>query len=563
MYADIVVLTYQAPDIGIFTYEIPEDLESKIAIGQLVEVPFGKRTPQGIVVAVKSTKPPNIDVRPIARLSLDFPLLLPYQVELVKWMAKYYHAPIVNCLETILPEIPKRLPQDTRYKILDTKYQTIVLLPSINRLPETLAQFPQAKNYLQYHNQLKTSEKFQNWIKAIKGETDFIFGSRLAIFVPCPNLKKIIIFDEHDSAYKDERSPYYDTLCVAEKIASTTGAKIEIHDASPKITTFYTHKNDIKISPPKNKVLTHTISMALERKAGNKSPISDLLKEEIVKNYKKGGKTLLFLNKKIESGQFYCRNCAHQTYVKIKPDACPNCKSPDLLFYSLNIATLANTVRTFLPSVPIKFIAEGVTSALANSQVIIATSSIFYALSYTKYDIIAHVAVDNVANIPDFISAEKTYCQISNLKKLVKNQGILILQTYNPQSYVIRSAANSTYSEFARSHLDERKALLYPPFALMVKLSIKEKLRPIAQAKANELFSRLSQLPDIASKKVIILGPYQPFFASPRPIYNIILKKPISSYSLEKRQEAVDQLSEILNQIPKEWQKTIEPDSLN
>ena len=50
MYAEVVVLTYQAPDIGSFTYEIPKNLEGRIKIGQLVQVPFGKRNPMGIVM---------------------------------------------------------------------------------------------------------------------------------------------------------------------------------------------------------------------------------------------------------------------------------------------------------------------------------------------------------------------------------------------------------------------------------------------------------------------------------------------------------------------------------
>ena len=52
MYAEVVVLTYQAPDIGSFTYEIPKNLEGQIKIGQVVQVPFGKRNPMGIVYEI-------------------------------------------------------------------------------------------------------------------------------------------------------------------------------------------------------------------------------------------------------------------------------------------------------------------------------------------------------------------------------------------------------------------------------------------------------------------------------------------------------------------------------
>ena len=109
MYADVVVLTYQAPDIGIFTYQIPSELKNSTKVGHLVEVPFGNRAPYGIVIAIKSIEPKNIiKIRPIIGLALAKPLLLPYQIELLKWMSNYYHAPFVNCLKAILPELPRK-----------------------------------------------------------------------------------------------------------------------------------------------------------------------------------------------------------------------------------------------------------------------------------------------------------------------------------------------------------------------------------------------------------------------------------------------------------------------
>src|SRR3990167_8168661 len=243
MYAEVVVLTYQAPDIGTFTYEIPKNLEGKVKIGQLVRIPFGKRSPMGIVMTTDNgLRTTDNRIKPLTSIIFDRPILLPYQIELLKWMASYYFAPMVNCLEGMLPTLPSSLStlplsgqaiHSSQNQKRPAVGQTLVLIPSINRLPETLAQFPSAKNYVLYHNQLKTSEKFANWLKILEGSVDYIFGSRSAIFAPCPNPAKIIIFDEHDGAYKDERSPYFDTLTIAEKLAESTDARLEIIDLSP------------------------------------------------------------------------------------------------------------------------------------------------------------------------------------------------------------------------------------------------------------------------------------------------------------------------------------------
>src|SRR3989344_8748386 len=176
MYAEVVVLTYQAPDIGTFTYEIPKNLEAKIKIGQLVQVPFGKRAPLGIIIKVFTKDSPSLQrrvlsskIKSINSIVFDQPILLPYQIELLKWMATCYFAPRVNCLEAMLPALPAKLSSYSssesggrieKFTFFSSRLhsnnmqkainQTLVLIPTINRLPETLAQFPSAKNYVLY-----------------------------------------------------------------------------------------------------------------------------------------------------------------------------------------------------------------------------------------------------------------------------------------------------------------------------------------------------------------------------------------------------------------------------
>ena len=156
MYAEVVVLTYQAPDIGTFTYEIPKNLEDKVKIGQLVQVPFGKRKPLGIIIKVFEKDSPSLQrrvlsskIKSINSIVLGQPILLHYQIELLKWMASYYFAPMVNCLEAMIPPIPKK-PSPIEFSLARPRLaklgETIVLIPNLNRLPETLAQFPRAKN---------------------------------------------------------------------------------------------------------------------------------------------------------------------------------------------------------------------------------------------------------------------------------------------------------------------------------------------------------------------------------------------------------------------------------
>lgn len=579
MYAQVVVLTYQSPQIDSYTYKVPDNLVGKIKIGQLVSVPFGKRNPMGVITSIVD-RPSTIvkNIKPISSIILGKPFLLPYQIKLLNWMAAYYLAPMINCLDAMLPEIPKRLINQQSPITNHQSIQTLVLVPSINQLPQTLAQFPQAKNYAVYTNELKTSEKISTWLKILSGQTDFIFGSRSAIFVPCPNLKKMIIFDEHESAYKDSRSPYFDTLTVAEKISSLTGAKIEIIDASPRITTYFNYSRNIKV--PSIKIQTKIISLENERKLGNYSPISNTLEEIIKRAYLKKLSILLFLNKKIESGSIYCKTCKHQEFAKTQPNVCPNCQSTEIFFNSTNINSLAKELKRILPNSTVNLVAEGLKQSpirglirrkalpiphkfgVNNQQstIDIATSAVFYRLLSKKYDLVAHIYADSPLNFNEYSAQETTYSQITNLKKLSRK--LLVIQTYNDQNPGIVNAASGNYSAFAKFELSQRKTLSYPPFSLLVKISIRGKDEESTEQKSQDYKDKLEKLLTTHySLPTTLLGPYKSLNFK-KLSYNIMLKIQLVNYKLYSREKALEKISEFM---PKEKNIKIEvePITLN
>lgn len=581
MFAEVVVLTYQGPDVGYFTYKIPDDLKDKIKPGQIVEVPFGKRNPLGVIVRTRSDlaresaksdlKPESI--KPVSSIITESPILLPYQLKLLDWMSNYYLAQTVNCLEAILPfnetQLRKFTVNSSSFTVNrtinyepPTMNQSLVLVPSINIIPETLAKYKN-RNYLIFHNKLKPLEKFEIRKKLLSENVKIVFGSRSAIFLPFVNLKKITIYDEHQNAYKDDRSPYYNSLTILDKICRLTGSQLKIIDNSPKVTTYNIFQNSIQFSPKNPQQKVRIVSMKNEKLSGNKSPVSDLLQKLIIQNYKLKGSTLLFLNKKKESGSFFCRSCKTHLFIDKIPKQCPECKSFDFFFNSLNIQSLKREIEKFLPNAKINLLTEKTAKLSAisyePSTIQIATAAVLYSQNLIKYDLIAHVSVDHLLNLPEYTSAEKTYQQISDLKKLAKDKGILILQTADPENFVIQESASSDYQTFFQKETEERKILKFPPFSLLVKLKIRGNSAEKIQKEAVDLVEKLVK----SNPEIIISGPFPSVFREKLPNYNIILRYPVDSYSLSEREKAIKNLREGLKNLSKNWQIIVEPDSLN
>ncbi|HEX3576968.1 MAG TPA: primosomal protein N' [Thermoanaerobaculia bacterium] len=88
---------------GTFTYSIPPELRDAVRLGSRVEVPFGPKRNTGFVVGLSDVVPEG-KIKPIhAVLDDDEPALLPEIIELCRWAAEYYIAPLGEMLRVALP----------------------------------------------------------------------------------------------------------------------------------------------------------------------------------------------------------------------------------------------------------------------------------------------------------------------------------------------------------------------------------------------------------------------------------------------------------------------------
>src|SRR5690242_144597 len=99
-----------APPSALYTYAVPDALAAELAAGQLVAVPFGDRTLPGIVWALDASDdladpsvPASVGIRPIGRILLPEPLILPHHRALAEWLADHYAAPLAAAARLMLP----------------------------------------------------------------------------------------------------------------------------------------------------------------------------------------------------------------------------------------------------------------------------------------------------------------------------------------------------------------------------------------------------------------------------------------------------------------------------
>jgi len=87
----------------LFTYEVPEALQKKLAVGQLLSIPFGHREARGFAMAVDAVPTKPVVLRPITAIVDETPFFSPALLALVKKVAAYTASPIESVLKTALP----------------------------------------------------------------------------------------------------------------------------------------------------------------------------------------------------------------------------------------------------------------------------------------------------------------------------------------------------------------------------------------------------------------------------------------------------------------------------
>ena len=102
-FAEVVPDTRSLLPRDSYTYEVPPELDEAAALGTRVEIPFGKRSIMGYVVA-RGDAATRDDVRAIESVIDPEPFLSPQHVALSRWIAERYCAPLNEVIRAMVPK---------------------------------------------------------------------------------------------------------------------------------------------------------------------------------------------------------------------------------------------------------------------------------------------------------------------------------------------------------------------------------------------------------------------------------------------------------------------------
>ncbi len=596
-YIDVIIDNKSVNTDTFYTYRAPDEIK----VGTRLKVPFAKRKKSVDAYCVRTQVKPDIDESRIREIESYDPLrsLNEEMTDTAVWMRRRYGVKYIdglkmfatdgrrepaakkkketeeitdphfelsedqkNAVEKICRSIEKGLNKtylikgvtnsgktevyiEAVKKALDMNKTAIVLLPEIALADQVAERFRKrfgADSVATLHSRLKKSGRYREWLRIRRGEARIVVGARTSVFAPLDNIGVIVIDEEHESTYKSDHNPKYDTIDVAYKRALSSNAVLVLGSATPGIVSYYRAKTGLYELIEMNKRIGESrmpsleiVDMRKEAVRGNTGVLSADLAASIDKALLDGEQIILFLNRRGFSTQILCPECGYRmtcpdcgislTYHKSfnaamchycgrrfpLPHECPECGSSFIKYVGAGTEKVEEEVKRLWPEAKVsRFDIDSASSQddagrvisdfhKGKTDIMVGTQLLAKGLDFRNVGLVGIINADVSLNIPDYRASERTFqliTQVAGRAGRAGGQSRVLIQTYEPDSDVIKEAAAGNYEEFYESELVHRRIMNYPPYSDIISVGFVADDEDIAMSYAVSFRKRLMKLKD-------------------------------------------------------------------
>ncbi|QTY27521.1 primosomal protein N' [Flavobacterium sp. CS20] len=459
-------------------------------------------------------------------------------------------------------------------ELLKQQQQILYLLPEIALTTQLIQRIKNqfGKQVLVYHSKYSTNERVEIYKHVLSADSgQIIVGTRSSIFLPFQDLKLIIVDESHENSYKQfDPSPRYHARDTAVVLGQIHQAKVLMGSATPSLESFYNvntgkfkyvelNKRFGDVKPPVIKTIDLKDKYKRKKMKGH---FSDELVERIKETLSRGKQVIVFQNRRGYSPVIECLTCGHSPqcphcdvsltlhkanntlrchycgYRMAVQNKCLSCGSQDITAMGFGTEQIEHEAKDLFPKAKIKrmdldttrgkYDFEKLIAGFENLEIdiLIGTQMLTKGLDFRHVDLVAVMHADGLFNFPNFRAFEKSYqllTQVAGRAGRTKEQGEVLIQTFQPQHRVIQDVISENYANLYKQEMEQRFDFHYPPYYRMIKLTFKSK----DYNRLNEATDWLAvYLKQIFNKHV--LGPEFPGIARIRNQYikHIIIKIP-------------------------------------
>ena len=394
--------------------------------------------------------------------------------------------------------------------------QILILVPEINLTPQLegniRARFPGVM-LATLHSSLSEGERMLHWLAAHQGRARIVLGTRLAILASLPNLKLIVIDEEHDPSYKQQEGLRYSARDLAVWRAWQLQIPIVLGSATPSLESWHHaqsgryRKLELRERAVKNAVLPQVKLLDMERDKP-KDGLTAQLVAALRLRMERGEQSLLFLNRRGYAPVICCESCGwisectrctsfmvlhrpehrlrcHHCSLELRiPRHCPTCGNVDLQPLGRGTQRVEEGLQALFPAARVLRIDADSTRKKGSAQeafdtvhrgevdILIGTQMVAKGHDFKKLTLVGILNPDTALFSQDYRASERLFAQLMQVAGRAGRAGRtengseseVLIQTRYPQHPLYGAVVNHDYDHFATALLEEREQAALPPY---------------------------------------------------------------------------------------------------
>lgn len=389
--------------------------------------------------------------------------------------------------------------------------QILILVPEINLTPQLegniRARFPGVM-LATLHSSLSEGERMLHWLAAHEGRARIVLGTRLAILSSLPNLKLIIIDEEHDPSYKQQEGLRYSARDLAVWRAHQLGIPIVLGSATPSLETWHHaqsgryRKLELRERAVRDAVLPTVKLVDMERDRP-KDGLTSALIAALRTRLDRGEQSLLFLNRRGYAPVICCDACGwisnctrctafmvlhrpehrlrcHHCSLELRiPRHCPTCGNVDLQPLGRGTQRVEEGLQAMFPEARILRIDADSTRLKGSAQaafdtvhrgevdILVGTQMVAKGHDFKKLTLVGILNPDTALFSQDYRASERLFAQLMQVAGRAGRAGAaseVLVQTRYASHPLYGAVVRHDYDRFAGSLLEERRQAGLPPF---------------------------------------------------------------------------------------------------
>ncbi len=453
---------------------------------------------------------------------------------------------------------------------LDLGKQVLFLLPEIALTTQLIQRLSAyfGEQIGVYHSKFNQNERVEIWNNVLNDNPNqyrIVLGARSSIFLPFQDLGLVIVDEEHESSFKQyDPSPRYNARDCAIVLAAMHKANIVLGSATPSIESFYNAKTGkyqlVSLTDRFGSVLMPEIQCANVRKERKQKSMQSHFTTFLVDHMREAlninEQIILFQNRRgytplwmceICNWTPKCKNCdvsltyhkhtnslrCHYCSFTTNPvGSCGACGSNRIQMLGFGTEKIEDELAIMFPDKVIKRLdldttrSKNAYETILNEfdagkiDVLIGTQMVTKGLDFSNVNLVGILDADMLLNRANFRAFERSFqlmTQVAGRAGRREKRGKVIIQTGDPDHWVIEKVMNHDFIGFYESEIIERENYFYPPFFKIIEITIKHRDENTVVKGASDLATLLRD-----SFKERVLGPEFPVV---KRIHNLFLKK--------------------------------------